>query len=78
VSVNCFTTVIYIVIDGVMMCCECCFPIVIYNFMTIALSFCCMYTWNTQSIATEVGQGSNLRNLFSALIYKHIVVSMSK
>jgi hypothetical protein len=25
-----------------MMCCECCFTTVIYNVMTIALSFCCM------------------------------------
>jgi hypothetical protein len=38
-SVNCFTTVIYIVIVGVLMCCECCFTTVIYNVMTIALSF---------------------------------------
>jgi hypothetical protein len=77
VSVNCFTIFIYIVIVGVMMCCECCFTIVIYNFM-IALSSCCMYTWNTQSIAAEVGHGSSSKNLFSALIYKNIVVSLSK
>jgi hypothetical protein len=31
VSVNCFTIVIYIVIVGVTMCCECCFTTVIYN-----------------------------------------------
>jgi hypothetical protein len=59
VSVICFATVIYIVIVGVMMCCECCFTTVIYNVMTIVLSSCCMYTWNTQSIAAEVGQGSS-------------------
>jgi hypothetical protein len=58
VSVNCFTTVIYIFIVGVMMCCECCFTTIIYNVM-ITLSSCCMYTWNTQSIAAEVGQGSS-------------------
>jgi hypothetical protein len=39
VSVNRFTTIIYIVIVGVMMCCECCFTTVIYNVM-IALSCC--------------------------------------
>jgi hypothetical protein len=58
--------------------CECYFTTVIYNVMTIALSYCCMYTWNTQSVAAEVGQGSSWRNLFSALIYKNIVVSLSK
>jgi hypothetical protein len=61
VSVNCFTTVIYVVIVGVMMRCECYFTTVIYNFMTIALSSCCMYTWNTQSITTEVGQRKQLK-----------------
>jgi hypothetical protein len=30
------------------MCYECCFTTVIYNVMTIALSSCCMYIWNTQ------------------------------
>jgi hypothetical protein len=60
------------------MCCECCFITVIYNVMTIALSSCCLYIWNTQSIAAQVGQGTSWRNLFSALIYKHIVVSLSK
>jgi hypothetical protein len=54
VSVSCFTTVIYIVIVGVMMCCECCFTSVTYNVMTFALSSCCMYRWNTQSITAEV------------------------
>jgi hypothetical protein len=77
-SVNCFTAVIYIVIVGVMMCCECCFTTIIYNVMIIALSSCCMYIWNKQSIAAQVVQGSSCRNLFSALIYKHVVVSMSK
>jgi hypothetical protein len=57
-SVNCFTTVIYIVIVGVMICSECCFTSVIYNVM-IALSSCCMYIWNTQSITAEVGQESS-------------------
>jgi hypothetical protein len=60
------------------MCCECCFTTIIYNVMTIALSSCCMYIWNTQSITAQVGQGTRWRNLFSALIYKHIVVSLSK
>jgi hypothetical protein len=77
VSLNCYTTVTYVVIAAVMMCCECCFTSVIYNVM-IALSSCCIYTWNTQSITNEVGEGSSRRNLFSTLIYKHIVVSLSK
>jgi hypothetical protein len=60
------------------MCCECCFTTVIYNVMTITLSSCCMYISNTQSNAAQVGQGTSWRYLFSALIYKHIVVSLSK
>jgi hypothetical protein len=60
------------------MCCECYFTTIIYNVMTIALSSYCMYIWNTQFITAQVGQGSSWRNLFSTLIYKHIVVSLSK
>jgi uncharacterized membrane protein YccF (DUF307 family) len=51
VSVNCFTTGIYIVIVGVMMCCECCFTTVICNVMTIALSLVvCTYGTHNPSL----------------------------
>jgi hypothetical protein len=49
-----------------MMCCECRFTTVIYNVMTIALSSCCMYIWNTQSIAAQVGQGT-IEGMYSLL-----------
>jgi hypothetical protein len=46
----------HIVTVGVMMYC---FTTIVYNVMIIALSSCCMYTWNTQSIVVEVGKGSS-------------------